>query len=131
MAVLMTENEIARIIVDAALKIHKTVGPGLFETVYETLLEFELKKRGLRVERQWPIPVVYEEVRIEQGFRCDLLVEWLVVVEVKAVEALGTVHFMQLLTYLRFSDRRLGLLINFNEEKLKDGVRRLVNRLPD
>jgi GxxExxY protein len=127
----VTENEIARQIVDAAITIHKRVGPGLFESVYETLLEYELTKRGLSVVRQWPIPVVYDEVRLELGFRCDLIVENLVIVEVKAVDCLGPVHFSQVLTYLRFADRRLGILINFNVDKLKDGIKRIVNQLED
>ena len=127
----MTENEISGEIVDAALTIHRSVGPGLFESVYETLLEYELKKRGLQIERQWPIPVVYDEIKLEDGFRCDLIVEKRVIVEIKSVDALGPVHFTQLLTYLRLADRRLGLLINFNVDKLKDGIKRIVNRLPE
>jgi GxxExxY protein len=127
----MTENEVSREIVDAALKIHKAVGPGLYESVYETLLEYELQKRGLHVARQWPIPVVYDGLKLADGFRCDLIVENLVIVEIKSVEALAPVHFTQVLTYLRFADRRLGILVNFNVELLKEGLRRVVNKLPE
>lgn len=127
----MTENEIATIVVDAALKIHKVLGPGLFESVYEATLEFELKERGLRVVHQVGLPVHYEGVRLELGFRVDLIVDHKVLVEIKSVEALAPVHKMQLLTYLRLMDLRLGLLINFNVALIKDGIHRVVNRLPE
>ena len=127
----MTENEIAKLIVDAAFKIHKTLGPGLFESVYEATLEFELKKRGLRVVQQVGLPVHYEGVKLELGFRVDLIVEDKVIVEIKSVEALGSIHKKQLLTYLRLMDLRLGLLINFNVELIKDGIQRVANRLVD
>src|SRR5689334_5170858 len=107
----MTENEIARVIVDAAFKVHTTLGPGLLESVYEAVLEYELKKRGLRVGRQEPLPVVYEDVRLDEGFRIDLLVEDRVIIELKSVEQVAPVHKKQLLTYLRLADKRLGLLI--------------------
>ena len=127
----MTENEIARVIVDAALKIHKTLGPGLFESVYEATLGFELQKRGLRVARQVGLPVVYEEVKLELGFRVDMIVNDKLIIEIKSVEAFNPIHRKQLETYLRLSDLRLGLLINFNVELIKNGIQRVVNRLPE
>jgi GxxExxY protein len=127
----MTENEIAKEIVDAAYKIHITLGPGLFESVYEAVLAYELGKRGLRYERQKAIPVVYETVHLEEGFRADIIVEGKVIIELKAVDAIAPVHKKHLLTYLRLADKRLGLLINFNVELIKDGITRLVNRLPE
>lgn len=125
----MTENEIATIIVDTAFHIHRDLGPGLFESVYERIMEVELSKRGLSVARQEPIPLVYNGEHFEAGFRCDLLVEGKVIVEVKSIEALHPVHKKQVLTYLRFADKRLGLLINFNVALIKDGIVRLVNGL--
>ena len=125
----MHENEIAKEIVDAAYKIHTTLGPGLLEAVYEATLAYELSKRGINVVRQQPIPVVYESVRMEMGFRADLLVGGLVLVELKSVESIAPVHRKQLLTYLRLADKRLGLLINFGAELIKDGITRVVNHL--
>ena len=125
----MTENEIASHIVDAAYKIHTRFGPGLLESVYEALLTHELKKCGLRVETQKPIPVIYEDIRLEIGFRADLVVEDKVIVEIKSVETIAPVHKKQLLTYLRLTDKRLGLLINFGENLIKDGITRVANRL--
>jgi GxxExxY protein len=125
----MTENEIAKQIVDVAFKIHTTFGPGLLESVHETIMAYELQKRGLRVQRQQAIPVVYEDVRMDLGFRADLIVEGKVVVEIKSVEAIAPVHKKQLLTYLRLTDKRLGLLINFNVELIKNGISRVVNGL--
>ena len=125
----MTENEIAKQIVDVAFKIHTTFGPGLLEPVYETIMAYELQKRGLRVQRQQAIPVIYEDVRMDLGFRADLIVEGKVVVEIKSVEAIAPVHKKQLLTYLRLTDKRLGLLINFNVELIKNGISRVVNGL--
>lgn len=125
----MTENEIATVIVDTAFRIHRDIGPGLFESVYERIMEVELTKRGLNVGRQKAIPIVYHGVHFEAGFRCDLLVEGKVIVEVKSIEAVHPVHKKQVLTYLRFSDKRLGLLINFNVALIKDGIVRLVNGL--
>ena len=127
----MTENEIATIIVDTAFHIHRDLGPGLFESVYERILEAELMKRGLSVARQKPIPIVYHGVHFEAGFRCDLLVEGRVIVEVKSIETIHPVHRKQVLTYLRFADKRLGLLINFNVALIKDGIFRLVNDLKE
>jgi GxxExxY protein len=125
----MTENEIAQIVVDPAFKIHTTLGPGLLESVYETVLAYELRKRGLTVETQVALPVVYEEIHLEAGFRADVLVERKVILELKAVEAVAPVHKKQLLTYLRLSDKRLGLLINFNVPLIKDGITRVANHL--
>ena len=125
----MTENQIATIIVDTAFQIQRDLGPGLCERVYERSLEAELVTRGLTVDRQEPIPIVYHGVHFKAGFRCDLLVENKVIVEVKSIEVLHPVHKKQVLTYLRFADKRLGLLINFNVALIKDGIVRLVNGL--
>lgn len=127
----MTENEVARQIVDAAYKVHTTLGPGLLESVYEAVLAYELQKRGLQVVRQQPIPVIYESVHLEEGFRADLVVEGKVIVELKSVEAAAPLHKKQLLTYLRLADKRLGLLINFGAALIKDGITRIVNRLQE
>lgn len=126
----MTENELAKQIVDAAYRVHTCLGPGLLESVYETALAHELEKRSLRVVRQQPVPVEYRGTRIEIGFRADLIVEDQVIVEIKSVEALAPVHKKQLLTYLRLADMRLGLLINFNVELIKDGIKRIANGMP-
>jgi len=127
----LNENAIAREIVDAAFRIHSALGPGLLESVYETVLSYELTRRGLQVARQQAIPVVYENVRLDEGFRADLIVEDKVIVEIKSVEALGHVHKKQLLTYLRLADKRLGLLINFNVALIKDGITRIANGIED
>lgn len=127
----MTENEVAKQIVDVAFKIHTTFGPGLLESVYETIMAYELKKRDLRVDRQQAIPVVHESVRMDLGFRADLIVEGKVVVEIKSIEAIAPVHKKQLLTYLRLMDKRLRLLINFNVELIKNGITRVVNGLSE
>ena len=127
----MTENEIARIIVDAAYKIHTTLGPGLLESVYEAILAYELEKRDLQVTRQQPVPVAYESVKLDLGFRADLMVEDKVIVELKSVERTAPVHKKQLLTYLKVTDKRLGLLINFGAPLIKHGITRVVNRLPE
>lgn len=127
----MTENQIATVIVDAALKIHKTLGPGLLESVYQVTLSFELERRGLCVAQQVGLPVVYEGIELDLGFRVDLIVSSRVVVEIKSIEALAPIHRKQLQTYLRLMDKRLGLLINFNVELMKDGIQRVVNRLQE
>ena len=127
----MYENEIATKIVDAAFKIHKTIGPGLLESVYETLMAHELAKHGLRFTRQQMIPVIYEHIRFEEGFRADLVVENKVIVELKSVETIAPVHKKQLLTYLRLADKRLGLLINFGDVLIKNGITRVVNNLEE
>ena len=124
----MHENRITARIVDAAVEIHRTLGPGLFESVYESVLAFELEGRGLRVERQKGLPVVFKGRDMGVGFRLDLLVESRVVVEVKSVEALAPVHTRQLITYLRLADVRVGLLLNFNVHLMRDGIKRVVDR---
>ncbi len=129
--VAVSENAVAQQIVDAAYRVHTTLGPGLLESVYQAALAYELEKRGLRVARQQAVPVVYEEVRIHTGFRADLLVEDTVIVEIKALEATTAVHRKQLLTYLKLSGKHLGLLINFNVALIKDGITRLVNGLKE
>jgi GxxExxY protein len=127
----MTENEIARQIVDAAYKIHTALGPGLLESAYEAMLAYELERRGLQAVCQQPVPLVYEGVHLEVGYRADMIVEDRVIVEIKSVEVAAPVHYKQLLTYLRLADKRLGLLINFGAPLIKDGIRRVVNRLPE
>ena len=126
-----TENQLSKIILDAAFKVHTKSGPGLLETVYEVVLAYELRKQGLNVERQVPIPIYYDELVFDEGFRADLLVEGKVIVELKSVEELARVHSKQVLTQLRLSQRRLALLINFGEVHLKNGIERIVNGLPD
>ena len=125
----MTENQIATAVVDAAFKIHTTLGPGLLESVYEAVLEFELERRGMKVQHQVGLPVYYEGIKLELGFRVDLIVADKVIIEIKSVETLAPVHRKQLETYLRLMDLRLGLLINFNVELIKNGIQRVVNRL--
>ena len=127
----MSENEIARQIVDGAFKVHTTLGPGLLETVYEVALAHELGKRGLKVERQVPISITYDDLQFAEGFRADLIVADKLIVELKAVASVSGKHKKQLLTYLRLTDRRLGLLINFDEELIKDGISRVVNGLQE
>lgn len=125
----MSENEISRIIVDVAFKIHIKLGPGLLESVYEAIMCHELIKRGLKVERQKPIPVIWDEIFLDIGFRSDLIVEDKVIVELKSVETLSKVHSKQILTYLKITNMKLGLLINFNEALIRDGIYRIVNGL--
>ncbi len=125
------ENSIAQQVVDAAFKVHMTLGPGLLESVSETLLANELSKRGLQVARQKAVPITYDALEFDMGFRLDLLVENLVVVELKSVEKAAPVHKKQTLTYVRLAKKRLGLLINFGEALIKDGITRVVNGLPD
>jgi GxxExxY protein len=125
----MTENEISKEVVDAAFKIHTKLGPGLLESVYEAILAYELKQRGLQAVRQKSIPVIYEDVHLEEGFRADLIVEGKVTVELKSVEILAPVHKKQVLTYLRLTNLKLGLLVNFGDALIKDGIYRIVNGL--
>jgi len=125
----MTENEIATIIVDAAYKVHTQLGPGLLESVYETAMAHELIKRGMSIQRQQGMPVVYDTIQMELGFRADLIVNHKVIIEIKSIEAIAPVHRKQLLTYLRLTDKRLGLLINFNVDLIKNGITRVVNNL--
>ena len=125
----MTENELARIVFDAGLKVHRNLGPGLLESAYEECLYYELCKLGLKVEKQKALPLIYEEIKLDAGYRIDLLVEGKLVLELKSVEALNDLHMAQILTYLKLSGCKLGLLINFNTVLFKDGVRRVVNGL--
>ena len=128
---MMTENEIAKLVVDAAYQVHVRLGPGLLEHVYEVVLTHELEKRGLRVVRQQPIPIEYESIQFDEGFRADVMVKDKVIVELKSVETVARVHKKQLLTYLRLADKRLGLLINFGAALIKDGITRVVNGLTE
>jgi len=123
----MKINEISGIIVDASYKIHTTLGPGLLESVYEAVLQRELIRRGLKVRRQVPVPIRYEDMEFDEGFRADLIVEDCIVVELKSAEQLAPVHFKQTLTYCRLLDYRLGLLINFGGALIKDGIKRVIN----
>ena len=125
----MKENDIAREIVDAAYRVHVALGPGLLESVYEAALTYELQKRGLQISRQVVLPIIYEAVRIDEGFRADLIVEDSVIVELKSVESVAPVHKKQLLTYLRLSGKKLGLLLNFGAVRIKQGITRIVNGL--
>jgi GxxExxY protein len=123
----MNENEIAKRILDAAFVVHTKLGPGLLESVYEIILAHELKKAGLLVERQRPMPITYDGMLFEEGYRADLLVESKVIVELKSVAAISAVHSKQVLTQLRLSGLKLGLLINFGEAHLKNGIKRIIN----
>ena len=125
----MTENEVASVVVDAAFHIHKSLGPGLLETVYEVVLAHELQKRGLSVQRQVPVQIVFDGLKFDEGFRADIIVEDKVIIELKSVEKIAPVHKKQLLTYLRLTNKKLGLLINFSSEVFKAGVSRVVNNL--
>jgi GxxExxY protein len=125
----MTENQISSKIIGASIEVHKELGPGLLESTYETCLAYELKQIGLKVERQIALPVIYKDVKLDAGYRIDLLVENKVIVEIKSVEALADIHTAQLLTYLKLKELKLGLLINFNSVKVVDGLKRIVNSL--
>jgi GxxExxY protein len=127
----MTENELAAIAVDIAFKIHSQLGPGLLESVYEAIMLYELRKRGLTAEKQVGVPVVWEEVKLDIGFRADIIVEGKLILELKSCEAIEPVHKKQLLTHLRLTNCRLGLLINFNVPLIKEGISRVVNSLPE
>ena len=123
----MTENNITGNIIDCRLKIHKTLGPGLLESVYEEALAYELKRRGLPCDRQVEVPVVYDGIKMDIGFRADIIVDGKVIVELKSIESVLPVHKKQLLTYLKLSQKRVGLLINFNEDLIKNGITRIAN----
>jgi GxxExxY protein len=123
----MTENELSKIVFDSGLKVHKVLGPGLLESAYEECLFYELKKNGLFVEKQKALPLIYEEVKLDVGYRIDLLVDQKLILEIKSVEALNDLHLAQILTYLRLSNCKLGLLINFNSFLYKNGVKRVIN----
>ena len=125
----MTENELSNKIINLAIKVHSKLGPGLLESAYEECLFYEINKSGLYVEKQKPLPLIYEEVKLEIGYRVDLFVERKVILEIKAVESLCDVYFAQLLTYLKLSGCKLGLLMNFNVKLMKEGIRRVVNNL--
>ena len=127
----MTENELSFIIIGAAIEVHKALGPGLLESSYEMSLKRELTLRGIEAKNQVPMPLVYKDEFCDVGYRIDLLVEKKVVVEIKSVDALNDVHLAQILTYLKLSKSKLGLLINFNVSMLKDGIRRVVNKLAE
>jgi GxxExxY protein len=123
----MTENEISRIVFNSALKVHQALGPGLLESAYCECLCYELRKTGLYVEKEKPLPLVYEEVKLDAGYRIDIMLEKKFIVEVKSVDQLNNIHLAQLLTYLKLSDCKLGLLINFNVLLIKNGIRRVIN----
>ena len=125
----MTENEISQIIIGCAIKVHTALGPGLLESAYEECLYYELIKQGLKVEKQKALTLIYDEIRLEVGYRLDLIVEEKVIVEIKSCEILNDVHLAQILTYLKLSNVKLGLLINFNVMRVKDGIKRVVNNL--
>jgi len=127
----MTENELSKIVVDVAFQIHKTLGPGLLESVYQKILAHELRKRGLQVEEEVPLPVVWDEMKMDVGFRVDLYVNRKLIVELKSAERVAPVHKKVLLTYLRLADCRLGLLLNFGQELMKTGISRVANGLND
>lgn len=122
----MEINEITRLILEAAYKVHSALGPGLLESSYQACLAYEIRKRGMHLETEVALPLIYEEIRLECGYRIDMLVENKVIVELKVVEALNDVHLAQILTYLKFSKISTGLLINYNVKSLKDGIRRVV-----
>lgn len=125
----MNENELSNIVIGLAIKIHKALGPGLLESAYREPMFYEINKAGLYVEKEKPLPLIYEEVKLDVGYRIDLLVEHKLVLELKSVEALAEIHLAQVLTYLRLSGCKLGLLINFNVTVLKNGIKRVVNNL--
>jgi GxxExxY protein len=126
-ATVLTENDLGRLCLDAAFKVHRSLGPGLLENAYEQCLVYELKQMGLEVQHQHPLPLVYEGIVIEIGYRADIIINQKVIIEVKAVEALTDVHMAQILTYLKLNKCKLGLLINFNVALLKDGIKRVIN----
>jgi len=127
----MSENEIGTIIVDCAVRLHKELGPGLLETVYEVLLAHRLRERGLTVERQASVPIQHDGIRLDAGFKADLIIEQKVIVELKSVESLNRAHQKQVLTYLKLADKRLGFLLNFGRPVMKTGIRRIVNGLKE
>src|SRR5690554_3800482 len=125
----MNENDLSYKIIGVALELHKNVGPGLLESAYENALAYDLREAGLEVSQQVPMPFVYKEIKMDVGYRIDLLVENKVVIEVKSIEVLAPVHYAQLLTYLKLSHLKLGLLINFNCKLLKEGIHRMANNM--
>jgi len=127
----MTENEIGTIVIESAIRVHQELGPGLLETVYEVALAHEIQSRGLKVQRQIPIPVVYRGITFQEGFRADIIVEDKVILELKSVESVSKAHKKQTLTYLKLANMKLGYLLNFSEALMKDGITRIVNGLPE
>lgn len=127
----MNENEIAKIVVEAAFKVHSKLGPGLLESAYQAILAYELKQRGLAIEAEIPMPLKYDGISLDIGYRADIIVEHLVIIELKSIEKVAEVHKKQLLTYLRVSNLHLGLLINFGAPLIKDGITRVVNGLKE
>lgn len=125
----MTENELSKVIVNTCFEIHKGVGPGMFESVYEEILYFELSNLGLNIKRQVTLPIVWKNLKIDKAFVADLIIDNKVIIEVKSVEKLSPVHEKQLISYLKLSDLKLGLLVNFNESLIKNGIKRIVNGL--
>ncbi len=125
----MSENELSKIALDICFMIHKTYGPGLFESVYEEIFSYECEKMGVECKRQYPIPVIHETIKMEIGFRADVILENKLLIEFKSVEKLADIHFKQVITYLKLTNLKLGLLINFNEVLLKNGIHRIVNNL--
>jgi GxxExxY protein len=125
----MTENEISHIIMGAALDVHKALGPGLLESAYKECMAYKLRVSGLFIEKEKPMPLIFEEVKLDCGYRMDILVEQKVVIEIKSVDAINDVHLAQILTYLKLGDYKLGLLINFNVVLIKLGVKRVINGL--
>ena len=125
----MTENKLSNIIIGLAIEVHKSLGPGLLENAYKECLYYKIMQTGFKVEKEKPMPLIFEEVKLDCGYRIDILVENKVVIEVKSVEALNDIHLAQTLTYLKLGNFKLGLLINFNELLLKDGIKRVVNKL--
>ncbi|MCH7402111.1 GxxExxY protein [Belliella kenyensis] len=125
----MSENELSKIIVNKSFEIHKGLGPGLLESVYEDILSYELRKSGLMVSRQQALPVIWKGIKMEQGFKADLIVENKILIELKSVDTLAPVFYKQVLTYLKITNIKLGLLFNFNEPLLRDGIKRIVNGL--
>lgn len=123
----MSKNQITEIIIGCAIKVHRKLGPGLLESAYQACLFYELKKAGLKVEKEKPMPIIYEEVKLDHGYRIDLLVEDKVVVELKTIEKFHDVHTAQVLTYLKLGEYKLGLLLNFNVTLLKHGIKRIIN----
>ena len=126
---MLTENEIAKLVVDLCFKIHVQYGPGLFESVYEEIFCYEWQKNGIPFFRQYPVPLIHEEIKMDAGFRADILIANKVIIELKSIEALAPVHYKQVQTYLKLTGCKLGLLVNFNVPLIKDGIHRIVNNL--
>lgn len=125
----MTENEISKLVVDLCFRIHKQYGPGLFESVYEEIFYYEWLKNGIPIKRQHPVPLIHEEIKMEVGFRADFIIDNKVIIELKSIEALADIHYKQVQTYLKLTNLKLGLLINFNVRLIKEGIHRIVNNL--